>query len=161
MGYTSSAAEADALCSLNDRRQARQLLKCPLWVPQYAGMEFSASLLLLTVGLLINAGSSSNGSPTREPAAAPAAEGPASSSALGNDRMAWELLYDLRWRLPTEELDLAWSDALGTTSVMQVGGGLQSRVWWCCRGCQEWGSTSCANCTCAGSLLGLQHLRMS
>ena len=85
--------------------------------------------------------------PTREPAAAPAAEGPASSSALGNDRMAWELLYDLRWRLPTEELDLAWSDALGTTSVMQVGGfdflsaAEICLCLFCCRGCQEWGST--------------------
>ncbi len=91
---------------------------------------------LLMMCILIDAGSSSSSSPTREPAAAPAAEGPASSSALGNDRMAWELLYDLRWRLPTEELDLAWSDALGTTSVMQVG-------QWCCRGCQEWSGTLC------------------
>ena len=100
-------------------------------------MKPSASLLLLTASLLILAGSSSNGSPTREPAAAPAAEGPASSSALGNDRMAWELLYDLRWRLPTEELDLAWSDALGSTSVMQVGEG-RSMVWWCCRAARSW-----------------------
>ena len=149
------------LCALKrGRRQARLLPK----LLKHAGMKESASLL--TVSLLMHAGSSSNGSPTREPAAAPAAEGPTSSSALGNDRMAWELLYDLRWRLPTEELDLAWSDALGTTSVMQVGGLISFLLqrFVCVSFAAEAarsGAAQCINCACTGSLRGTYHLYMS
>ena len=34
--------------------------------------------------------------------------------------MAWELLYNLSWQLPTEELEGAWKDATGQTAVMKV-----------------------------------------
>lgn len=37
-----------------------------------------------------------------------------------NEAMAWELLYNLRWQLPTEELEAAWRDATGETAVMKV-----------------------------------------
>ena len=37
-----------------------------------------------------------------------------------NERMTWELLYNLKWQLPTEELEAAWKDATGETSVMKV-----------------------------------------
>lgn len=50
----------------------------------------------------------------------------------GNDRMVWELLYDLKWQLPTSELELAWTDALGETNVMQASHlmcALQALAW--------------------------------
>lgn len=37
-----------------------------------------------------------------------------------NEGMAWELLYNLQWQLPTEELESGWRDATGETSVMKV-----------------------------------------
>lgn len=37
-----------------------------------------------------------------------------------NEGMAWELLYNLQWQLPTEELEAAWKDATGKTAVMKV-----------------------------------------
>lgn len=37
-----------------------------------------------------------------------------------NEAMAWELLYNLKWQLPTEELEAAWKDATGETAVMKV-----------------------------------------
>ncbi len=37
-----------------------------------------------------------------------------------NERMTWELLYNLQWQLPTEELEAGWKDATGETSVMKV-----------------------------------------
>lgn len=37
-----------------------------------------------------------------------------------NEGMAWELLYNLQWQLPTEELEATWKDATGETSVMKV-----------------------------------------
>ena len=37
-----------------------------------------------------------------------------------NEGMAWELLYNLQWQLPTEELEAGWKDATGETSVMKV-----------------------------------------
>lgn len=37
-----------------------------------------------------------------------------------NEGMAWELLYNLQWQLPTEELEAGWKDAIGETSVMKV-----------------------------------------
>lgn len=37
-----------------------------------------------------------------------------------NEGMAWELLYNLQWQLPTAELEAGWKDATGETSVMRV-----------------------------------------
>lgn len=37
-----------------------------------------------------------------------------------NEGMAWELLYNLQWQLPTAELEAAWKDATGETGVMKV-----------------------------------------
>ena len=37
-----------------------------------------------------------------------------------NEGMAWELLYNLQWQLPTEELEAGWKDATGETAVMKV-----------------------------------------
>lgn len=39
----------------------------------------------------------------------------------GNLQLMWQLLHDASWRLPTAELDLLWTDALGDSDPMQVG----------------------------------------
>ena len=44
----------------------------------------------------------------------------AGAAADENEGMAWELLYNLQWQLPTEELEAGWKDATGETSVMKV-----------------------------------------
>ena len=37
-----------------------------------------------------------------------------------NESLAWELLYNLNFRFPTELAEQKWSDAIGQTDVMQV-----------------------------------------
>lgn len=37
----------------------------------------------------------------------------------GNLQLMWQLLHDASWRLPTAELDLLWTDALGDSDPMQ------------------------------------------
>ena len=46
--------------------------------------------------------------------------GAAAQAVDPNEAMAWELLYNLSWQLPTEELEGAWKDATGQTAVMKV-----------------------------------------
>lgn len=74
-------------------------------------------------------GSQSPRTPTpRSPPRSPSRSPPRNASpgagqgegALDNERMVWELLYDLRWQLSTEEVELAWKDATGETNVMKV-----------------------------------------
>ena len=50
----------------------------------------------------------------------PMAGAPAAREVDENEGMAWELLYNLKWQLPTEELEAGWKDATGETSVMKV-----------------------------------------
>ncbi len=45
---------------------------------------------------------------------------PATGEVDENEGMAWELLYNVKWQLPTEELGAGWKDATGETSVMKV-----------------------------------------
>eukprot|EP00887_Chlorella_sp_A99_P001730 scaffold8.g1730.t1 len=51
-------------------------------------------------------------------AAAQQHEGVESRVETSNLALMWQLLYDPGWRLPSEDAELAWSDALGGTSVM-------------------------------------------
>ena len=60
------------------------------------------------------AGSNSPGAVSNSPEAAAPVE------IDENERMTWELLYNLQWQLPTEELEAGWKDATGETSVMKV-----------------------------------------
>lgn len=65
--------------------------------------------------------SSSSGTVPNSPEAvsgSPAAGAPVEGDE--NEGMAWELLYNLQWQLPTEELEAGWKDATGETSVMKV-----------------------------------------
>ena len=63
---------------------------------------------------------SPRGTPPRTP---PAAQHPVSSPATvarqqdPNEALAWELLYDATWRMPTTELDALWDDATGATGA--------------------------------------------
>ena len=50
----------------------------------------------------------------------PTAGGAVAGEVDENEGMAWELLYNLKWQLPTEELEAGWKDATGETSVMKV-----------------------------------------
>ncbi|KAL0051938.1 hypothetical protein WJX82_004904 [Trebouxia sp. C0006] len=52
-------------------------------------------------------------------ARSPMAGPPAAGEVEENEGMAWELLYNLKWQLPTEELEAGWKDATGETSVMK------------------------------------------
>ena len=76
-------------------------------------------------------GHSSPGTPPRANPNSPEAglNSPAGSNSPGggaaeavdpNEAMAWELLYNLKWQLSTEELEAAWKDATGETAVMKV-----------------------------------------
>lgn len=67
-----------------------------------------------------NASSSSRAVPNSPQAASgsPAAGGPGEVDE--NEGMAWELLYNLQWQLPTDELEAGWKDATGKTSVTKV-----------------------------------------
>ncbi|DBA87711.1 TPA: hypothetical protein ACH3X1_004714 [Trebouxia sp. C0004] len=83
-----------------------------------------------------SASNSPSASPNSSPAKSPASSGslPASPEAVPrspmagapaegdvdeNEGMAWKLLYNLKWQLPTEELEAGWKDATGETSVMK------------------------------------------
>lgn len=68
---------------------------------------------------------SSPGTPQRSVSGSPEAlqnspGGRAVEAVDPNEAMAWELLYNLKWQLPTVELEAAWKDATGETAVMQV-----------------------------------------
>ena len=60
-------------------------------------------------------------------AASPAADGTASDAntgipdgAEGRLALVWELLHDPAWRLPSADVEAAWYDAVGRSSVMAV-----------------------------------------
>ena len=72
-------------------------------------------------------------SPSSSPAKSSSGSAPTSPEAPGSspgagapvevddkEGMAWELLYNSHWQLPTDALEAAWKDATGETSVMQV-----------------------------------------
>ena len=53
--------------------------------------------------------------PRASPPAAPTA------AAVTNETLAWELLYNMGYQLPTEEAETSWRDATGETNVMLEG----------------------------------------
>ena len=70
---------------------------------------------------------SPRGTPPRTPTAAPASS-QSSQQRDPNEALAWELLYDFAWRMPTTELDAVWDDATGATgnlcsSLMEASSG--------------------------------------
>ena len=69
---------------------------------------------------------SPRGTPPRTPAAA-APQAPLGAKQRDpNEALAWELLYDAAWRMPTTELDALWQDATGAT-------GEDACCPWCAR----------------------------
>ncbi|DBA71287.1 TPA: hypothetical protein ACH3X2_011103 [Trebouxia sp. C0005] len=93
----------------------------------------AARAAALAQGSTTNTPSASpNSSPAKSPASSgslpaspeaiprsPMAGSPAAGEVDENEGMAWELLYNLKWQLPTEELEAGWKDATGETSVMK------------------------------------------
>ncbi|KAL0028624.1 hypothetical protein WJX79_006167 [Trebouxia sp. C0005] len=93
----------------------------------------AARAAALAQGSTTNSPSASpNSSPAKSPASSgslpaspeaiprsPMAGSPAAGEVDENEGMAWELLYNLKWQLPTEELEAGWKDATGETSVMK------------------------------------------
>lgn len=41
------------------------------------------------------------------------------TAAVTNETLAWELLYNLNYQLPTEEAEASWKEATGEANVMQ------------------------------------------
>lgn len=57
--------------------------------------------------------------PVRQTSAASPASPATPGPAVTNESLAWELLYDLNFQLPTEEAESSWRDATEETDVMR------------------------------------------
>ena len=64
---------------------------------------------------------SPRGTPPRTPAAAPPQASLGAKQRDPNEALAWELLYDAAWHMPTTELDALWQDATGATGEKALG----------------------------------------
>ncbi len=98
-----------------------------------AGLAAARAAALAQASASNSPSASPNSSPAKSPASSgslpaspeavprsPMAGAPAAGEVDENEGMAWELLYNLKWQLPTEELEAGWKDATGATSVMKV-----------------------------------------
>ena len=98
-----------------------------------AGLAAARAAALAQASASTTPSASPNSSPAKSPSSSgslpaspeavpnsPMAASPVAGEVDENEGMAWELLYNLKWQLPTEELEAAWKDATGETSVMKV-----------------------------------------
>lgn len=98
-----------------------------------AGLAAARAAALAHASASTTPSASPNSSPAKSPSSSsslpaspeaapnsPMAGGAVAGEVDENEGMAWELLYNLKWQLPTEELEAGWKDATGETSVMKV-----------------------------------------
>lgn len=93
-----------------------------------ATARLEAGLAAARAAALAQSSTTPSTSPNSSPDKASSSSGAVSGSPVAggpgegdeNEGMAWELLYNLQWQLPTAELEAGWKDATGETSVMKV-----------------------------------------